>query len=197
MEQVTPLKPRERLLRATADSVREHGFRGASITDIVKRAGVSRRTFYECYPDRESCLLDLFDLVQAGFVAHMRQAVDPALPWRERVASTFDQYVDTVAVEPRLTIAFIHELSALGEHGAGRSLQDLHVIADLLLDLVQSINASDPETRPMSRATALLISGGLRENIAQALAQGQSREQLHELTSAASALIIAAIQPRS
>lgn len=189
--------PRQRILRATADSVRDHGFRGASITDIVRRAQISRRTYYDCFPDRESCLLELFELVQSAFRAQMQAAVDPALPWRERVTASFDRYLETITLEPRLAVAFIQEMSALGEQGSTRSWEDLNLIAGLLLDLVDGIREDNPEVLEMPRATALLISGGLRENIGHALAQGQSRDELAQLTNAAGELIIATIEPRA
>lgn len=48
---------RRRLLTAVAISACEHGAAGVSVSEIVQHAGVSRRTFYEIFQDREECLL--------------------------------------------------------------------------------------------------------------------------------------------
>lgn len=50
---------RRRLLDATADLLRERGYDACSITAVVTRAGVSRKTFYEFFFDRA-------DVVQAA-----------------------------------------------------------------------------------------------------------------------------------
>ena len=49
--------PRERILVAMAEIVAKRGYQGTTIEHIVKRAGVSRATFYEHFENREDCLL--------------------------------------------------------------------------------------------------------------------------------------------
>jgi AcrR family transcriptional regulator len=51
---------RRRLLSAMVEVLEEHGYEGATVGRICKRAGVSRRTFYDLYDDREECFLDAF-----------------------------------------------------------------------------------------------------------------------------------------
>src|SRR5882724_3806888 len=46
---------RGRLLDAMAEVVAEKGYQATTVADVVERAGVSRRTFYEQFPDREAC----------------------------------------------------------------------------------------------------------------------------------------------
>lgn len=47
---------RERLLAATAKAVEERGFAKVRVSDIVRHAAVSRRTFYEHFANRDDCL---------------------------------------------------------------------------------------------------------------------------------------------
>ena len=47
---------RSRLLSAAVRAVDELGYSDTSVGDITSRARVSRRTFYEQFPDREACL---------------------------------------------------------------------------------------------------------------------------------------------
>src|SRR3954468_19237775 len=49
--------PRERILVAMYELVAKRGYRGTTIEHIVKRAGISRATFYEHFDDRDDCLL--------------------------------------------------------------------------------------------------------------------------------------------
>ena len=48
---------RRRLLDATASLIAERGCCVISVSEIVERAGVSRRTFYQLFEDRSDCLL--------------------------------------------------------------------------------------------------------------------------------------------
>jgi AcrR family transcriptional regulator len=52
---------RRRLLAAMVEVLDENGYEGATVGRICKRAGVSRRTFYDLYEDREGCFLDTLD----------------------------------------------------------------------------------------------------------------------------------------
>jgi AcrR family transcriptional regulator len=53
----------QRLLLAMIDSVGEKGYRATTISDVVGRAGVSRKTFYEHFPNKQACLLATFDMI--------------------------------------------------------------------------------------------------------------------------------------
>jgi AcrR family transcriptional regulator len=52
---------RRRLLLAICELLADGGIESASVGRICKRAGVSRRTFYEVFDDREECLLAAVD----------------------------------------------------------------------------------------------------------------------------------------
>ena len=47
------------LLRIFGELVAEHGYDGTQISAVVARAGVSRRTFYEHFENKEECLAEL------------------------------------------------------------------------------------------------------------------------------------------
>jgi len=65
---------RRRLLLAIGELLAEGGVKVATVGSISRRAGVSRRTFYEVFEDREACFLAAFD--QA--VERISQEVAPA-----------------------------------------------------------------------------------------------------------------------
>lgn len=52
---------RLRLLNAALAVVDELGSENASVLSITARAGVSRRTFYELFENRDECLLAVLD----------------------------------------------------------------------------------------------------------------------------------------
>ena len=56
---------KQRLLLAMIDAVGEKGYRATTISDLVGRAGVSRKTFYEHFANKQECLLATFDVIAA------------------------------------------------------------------------------------------------------------------------------------
>ena len=44
-----------------ADAVAENGYAATTIADVVSRAGVSRKTFYEHFDGKQECFLALYD----------------------------------------------------------------------------------------------------------------------------------------
>lgn len=76
---------RARLLAAAVRAIDELGYADTSVADITARARVSRRTFYELFPDREACLLRVVDDIVGLIAAELAAAELAALPWRERV----------------------------------------------------------------------------------------------------------------
>jgi AcrR family transcriptional regulator len=81
---------RARMLGAAVQVVGEVGYGGMSVARVTSRAGVSRRTFYEQFEDREGCFLALFDqaLERASRVACDASAAAGSAgrdDWRGRV----------------------------------------------------------------------------------------------------------------
>ena len=52
---------RARMITALVEVAGERGAGGVTVAHIVARSGVSRRTFYELFDDREDCFLAAFD----------------------------------------------------------------------------------------------------------------------------------------
>jgi AcrR family transcriptional regulator len=99
---------RRRLLLAYTEVLAEHGLQGASVDRICKRAGVSRRTFYDLFLNREGCLLAAFELA----LERIADEVVPAYQgegrtqkgqvWRERVRGALTRLLEFFDSEPDL-----------------------------------------------------------------------------------------------
>ena len=81
---------RERLVAAMGELIAELGGTTIGVHHVCQRAGISRRTFYELYEDRDGCLVETLDAAYGRLVAHVTEAVDAAGPlWEDRtVAAT-------------------------------------------------------------------------------------------------------------
>ena len=97
--QVTEVQ-RARMLAATVQVVGELGYEKMSVARVTGRAGVSRRTFYDLFEDREACFLEAF----AETVARARGLVCAAVvgqrDWRGRVRAGLAALLELFADEP-------------------------------------------------------------------------------------------------
>src|SRR3954470_7205738 len=105
---------RERLLAGLAESIREKGLQGTQISDIVRHARTSRRTFYECFADKESCFVELVEAANAAILVEVRASVDPAASWEAQVDQAIESYLEAMARNPSLTVTISRELPTLG-----------------------------------------------------------------------------------
>jgi AcrR family transcriptional regulator/DNA-binding MarR family transcriptional regulator len=105
---------RRRLLLAYVGVLAEGGLESASVDRICKRAGVSRRTFYDLFVDREACFVAAFELAieqTAALVApaytsngHVQGAhgTQRAHGWRVRVRDALTVLLELFDAEPGL-----------------------------------------------------------------------------------------------
>lgn len=76
---------RGRLLSATVDVVDEVGFSRMTVAQVIARAKVSRKTFYDLFEDREDCFLAVFDQTVERVGALAAQAHAEHSSWRDGV----------------------------------------------------------------------------------------------------------------
>src|SRR6187401_183309 len=65
---------RGRLIDAMAVVVAAKGYTAATVADVIGHAGVSRKTFYEHFRDKEACFLAVYDAGVEVLLATMREA---------------------------------------------------------------------------------------------------------------------------
>lgn len=124
---------RLRLLTAMAQVASEHGAGTVTVAHVVTRAGVSRRTFYELFEDREECLLATFDDAVARAAARVRPAYEAQGSWRERIRAGLLELLVFFDEEPALARVCIVEALAAGPRGLehrARILEQLVAVVD-------------------------------------------------------------------
>jgi AcrR family transcriptional regulator len=83
-EQVADIQ-RVRMLHAMAEEVAERGFSKVTVAHVVGRSGVSRRTFYEVFEDREACFLAAFEEAVKQVAAVIVPAYEQPGAWRVKI----------------------------------------------------------------------------------------------------------------
>jgi AcrR family transcriptional regulator len=94
---------RQRLLAAVTVVVVERGYAGLTIRHLTGAAGLSRRTFYEHFADKEEALLAAYDAIFARLVDAIQSACGPGSHWDANVAAAVSAAVRFAAIEPEAT----------------------------------------------------------------------------------------------
>jgi AcrR family transcriptional regulator len=185
---------RRRLLDGFEQSIRERGLRQTQINDIVRIARTSKRTFYECFADREACFAELIDEWGRKTLDAVAAAVDRDAPWDRQVDSTVDAYLGFVAVNPVLAVTVSRELPTLGARGAKLQEEDVDRFALLVMELSRGPGAVRAGMDPVDLITARMLIGGVAEVLDRAIREG---DPLESVAATVKTVIKRVIGPRS
>jgi len=113
--QVTEIQ-RSRMLAAAVDAVVEVGYARMTVAQVIGRARVSRKTFYDLFADRDDCFLAAYEqaVAQARAVVQEAYARDADV-WREGVRAGLGRLLMFMDEEPTLARLCVVEALAAGE----------------------------------------------------------------------------------
>src|SRR6476469_8178263 len=79
---------RDRLVAAMGELTAELGLAAVGVHHVCQRAGVSRRTFYYLYVDRDACVIDTHEEAFGRLLGHLAEAVaDAGGAWEDRAVA--------------------------------------------------------------------------------------------------------------
>lgn len=182
--------PRQRLIEGMAAAVAARGYAATTVADVVREAGMSKRTFYEHFTAKEPCFLALYGLVSRRGLTAMQAAIDPAAPWPEQVAAGLAAWFAWLARAPHLLRPMFIELPALGEAGLAARRQAMRALTDYLLARAQATSGH----AELSPEIALAIVGGINELIVVTIEEGRL-DRIGELAATAQRLVSLATGP--
>jgi AcrR family transcriptional regulator len=111
---------RERLVEAMVQVVNERGVVATTISDLVARAGISRRTFYEHFENKEDCLLASYDAVVESEVQRLLGVYDSTDGWLEQLEAMIRALFESIARRPDAARLICVEMGASGAVGVQR-----------------------------------------------------------------------------
>jgi AcrR family transcriptional regulator len=148
---------RSRMLTAMMQEIAERGAANVSVAHVVSRSGVSRRTFYEIFEDREDCFLAAFDDALAHFAAVVIVAYERPGSWRVRVRSALTALLECLESDPASGRLLIVESLAAGPKALERRR---NVLAQIIPVIEQGQGTSKMSAQPPP-LTAEGIAGGV------------------------------------
>jgi len=104
---------RSRIVAALAEVTAEKGYGAVTVADVVKRAGIARKTFYENFRSKEDCFLAAQRHGMATVLDRVVEAGGTFEDWPRRIAAGLVAFLDYVDEEPALArVCMVEALSA-------------------------------------------------------------------------------------
>lgn len=172
---------RSRLLAAAVGAVGEFGWECASVARITDRAGVSRRTFYELFENRDECLLALLESAVAQITSELDCSGLEELSWRERVRAGLWTILCFFDREPALARVCLVE----SRRGVGVALEYRQRTVDRLVEIVDEGRGEQSRSGGAGALAAQGVVGGVLEVLYSRLVktpESSLRDLLGELT---------------
>ena len=143
---------------------------------VCQRAGISRRTFYELYADRDACFLDAIGEAQGRLVAFVAAAVAQAGPeWEDRVVAATRTLVSVLCAD-----RILGHLCVVAPLAGG---QDALALRRSAMEEISRLLGPPPEVDVPADLVLAAALGGVWELLRHFLTDGDVAE--HELTTAA------------
>ena len=140
---------RLRLLRAMAEVMTEKGYARTSIADVLRRARVSRETFYELFDSKEECFIGAFELAyrhlgEAMATASAAEPADGETSAIDRLGVVLENYLNAIAADIPASRVFLIEVYAAGDAALARRLALHNGLVEIIATLME---ADDPGDR--------------------------------------------------
>lgn len=169
---------RGRILQAIVEQVAAQGYHATSVQDVIARASVSRKAFYDYFVDKEDAFAEahaeasqqLLDLIRAA----ARSA--PATDWRARHRLAVRAYLDGLIAAPAYATSFIVELRSCGTRLLDQRDQFLELHARGIRTLAEQAHREHPERPLPSRLAVIGAAGAADELVTREVRAGRTGE---------------------
>jgi AcrR family transcriptional regulator len=95
------VRKRRRIMDAMAELTAEQGYEATKIADIVRRAGVARKTLYDNFDGKEEVFLGAFDSAVTDVSARIEEScVGIGDEWVDRIAAGLRAFLTYIAENP-------------------------------------------------------------------------------------------------
>jgi AcrR family transcriptional regulator len=160
---------RSRIHGAMVEAVAQNGYQGTSVKQVIGLAGVSRRSFYEQFANKEECFLATFDMLTGQGVKQMSHAYRASAGGvEERLRAALHQFVHTAITHRNATVLVVVEAQTVGTPGLMRLRRATGTCEQMLARCFSESREVSALPVPVVRA----IAGGLHGTV-----EGRLRER--------------------
>ena len=194
--EATGASQRPRMLDAISRAVAEKGYARVTVGDVVSMAGVSRRTFYEQFKDKEDCFLAAYASGTDALIQDMVDAsvgVDADADWRDVLRVAIDTYVGALADNPEFARTFLVDVLGAGQAAVELRRQVYEQFVQQYVILARRAAREQPEIGEIPEVYLRALVGGIGELVQQHLLTEEAKT-LPELAPVLVQLVTAVIQ---
>jgi AcrR family transcriptional regulator len=163
---------RDRILLAVADVTSAKGYAQTSVEDIIASAGVSRRTFYDLYKNKQDAFLAAYDEAVSRLMRNVVQTRAQEQDFAARMIVALRAFLHTLEVAPSFARMCIVEVLAAGPEAVRRRNAAIAGFVAVIEDDARTQFGREPRS-PL--AVEMLV-GGIYESVYRRLMDGSSAE---------------------
>jgi AcrR family transcriptional regulator len=158
---------RLRMQGAMVEAVAAHGYEATSVKQLIGLAGVSRRSFYEQFANKQECFLATFDLLARRLVTHVAASCDVGCEQLEQRLRRPLEALARCVEDPKAATLVLEAPPRLGLIGIRRLCQASAACERMLGEAFDACAQADSLPPPVLRA----IAGGSQAGITRQLAR--------------------------
>jgi AcrR family transcriptional regulator len=163
---------RRRAVAAMTEVVGERGYPETTVRDVLERARMSRRTFYELFDNREHCFLAAYEQARSEALAWLDRAHDEPFP--QHLTSVLTRMLEDLAARPDFARLLLVEPVAVGASGLERHERTMRELAERLA-------RARPDAAPGLRPDELRLRceasvGAVHRVVAARIVEGRARD---------------------
>jgi AcrR family transcriptional regulator len=173
---------RMRIHGAMIEAVARSDYRSVSVKQVIALAGVSRRSFYEQFENKQDCFLATFDVIAERGVERIRESYRATQGGiDERLLAVFESFVDAASQEPNASALVMVDAQTAGIPGTLRLRRATAACEEMLSrSLANSPNATALPA-PIVRAITGGLHGAVATRLRRGLAAGEAGRMAEEM----------------
>jgi AcrR family transcriptional regulator len=161
-------------------SVYSSGYRATTVGDLVEISGVSSRSFYDLFPDKEACFLATLEaLIEAGIAYSVRRSGGPSgddrtdpTSWEERAGQGLRAFAEMIVAQPAAARLGLVEVYTAGP----TVLVPLERAVAAFESLTRRMLERSPERAEMPPEMVTALMGAQQEIARNRLREGREKE---------------------
>jgi AcrR family transcriptional regulator len=139
------------------EAIGENGYHATRVADVTGRAGVSSRTFYEIFENKEQCFLATYDQIAADVIRRLEQACEEVDTWPGAAEASIRTLFEAAVRHPAAARLSLLEINAVGPAGIERREASVARYEGFIRDTVNL----EPAQSPIADAVPKAVIGGL------------------------------------
>lgn len=169
-----------RIYFGLAESLTDKGYGATTVAEIITRARVSKKSFYELFRDKEDCFLSLYEHAHERLVQQVLGAQKRNMGWFARLQASHRAYLRFFIDNPQFTYAVLVEVYAAGPVALQRRARYHQQFVAYQWNLYERRRAEEPSLPALPLDAFTIVIAGINELVAQWMRDGRTA-QLMEL----------------